>query len=85
MCHVEGGPDYEVTLLGDASLISYKISGEKQNNSYMIDFGQIRFSETVYKDFYIENTGKVAFGYKISLDKLVRKGLIDVNPQMGRI
>jgi hydrocephalus-inducing protein len=51
----------------------------------VIDFGQTRFSEVVYKDFFIENTGKVAFGYKITLEKLIRKGLIDVSPQVGRI
>ena len=32
VCHIDGGPDYEVNLVGDASLISYKISGEKQND-----------------------------------------------------
>jgi hydrocephalus-inducing protein len=53
VCHVEGGPDYEVTLEGDQSLIAYKIS------SNLLEFGEVRFCDWVQKEFYIENTGKV--------------------------
>ena len=37
ICHIQGGPNYEVKLEGDSSLISGKIS-EKQ-----LDYGQLRF------------------------------------------
>jgi hydrocephalus-inducing protein len=53
VCHVEGGPDYEVTLEGDSSLIAYKIS------SNLLELGEVRFCDWVQKEFYIENTGKV--------------------------
>lgn len=33
VCHVEGGPNYEVTLMGNSSLIDYTLSSNK------IDFG----------------------------------------------
>jgi hydrocephalus-inducing protein len=53
VCHVEGGPDYEVNLEGDSSLIAYKIS------SNLLELGEVRFCDWVQKEFYIENTGKV--------------------------
>ena len=53
MCHVEGGPDYEVLLEGDSSLISYKIS------TNLLELGEVRFCDWMQKEFYIENTGKV--------------------------
>jgi len=39
VCHVEGGPDYEVTLEGDSSLIAYKISCN------LLDFGEIKYND----------------------------------------
>lgn len=59
VCHVEGGPNYEVTLIGDSSLISYNLSVRH------IDLGETQFCNWVTKEFQIENTGKVTFEYKI--------------------
>jgi len=53
VCHVEGGPDYEVQLEGDSSLISYKIS------TNLLELGEVRFCDWVQKEFFIENVGKV--------------------------
>ena len=39
VCHVEGGPDYEVLLEGDSSLISYKIS------TNLLELGEVRFCD----------------------------------------
>jgi hydrocephalus-inducing protein len=41
VCHVEGGPDYEVSLEGDSSLISYKLS------TNLLELGDQRFSDWV--------------------------------------
>ena len=79
VCHVEGGPDYEVTLEGDSSLISYKLS------TNLLELGDQRFSDWVQKEFFIENTGKVQFNFSISLNKIIRKGLVEVLPKSGKI
>ena len=79
VCHVEGGPDYEVSLEGDSSLISYKL------NTHSLDLGDVRFCDWVQKEFYIENTGKVQFNFSVSLQKILRKGLVEVIPKSGRI
>lgn len=79
VCHVEGGPDYEVQLEGDSSLISYKISAN------LLELGEVRFCDWVQKEFFIENIGKVQFNYSISLNKIIRKGLVEVIPKSGKI
>jgi len=80
VCHVEGGPNYEVTLLGDSSLISYKLS---TNNIELTP--EIRFCEWVVREFFIENTGKVTFEYKILFNAIKRKGYIECSPFFGKI
>lgn len=79
VCHVEGGPNYEVVLVGDSSLITYKLS------TLNIDLGEIRFCDWVARDFYLENTGKVTFEYKVLLHTVKRKGFVDCIPLSGRI
>lgn len=37
------------------------------------------------KDFYLENTGKVTFEYKVILSSIIRKGLVEVSPLEGKI
>lgn len=79
VCHIEGGPNYEVKLEGDSSLISAKIS-EKE-----IDLGEQRFCEWVTREIVIENTGKVTFEFKVSLAMVKRKGFLEVMPLTGKI
>ena len=86
VCEVEGGPEYKVTLSGDASLISYKINlGSSGNKTFCLDFGEVRFCDWINKDFYVENNGKVTFEYHVDLSTIERKGLIEVNPLTGKI
>ncbi len=81
VCNVEGGHPVEVTLLGDASLIHYKITP----NPYIIDIGDVKFCDWTHKEFYIENTGKVLFDYSINISQVLRKGLVDIQPNSGVI
>ena len=74
ICHVEGGPEYEVTLAGDSSLVSYRLS------IALIDLGDVRFCEWVSKEFFIDNTGKVTFEFKVSLQNVKKKGFVEVSP-----
>jgi hydrocephalus-inducing protein len=74
VCHVEGGPNYEVTLIGDSSLITYHLSTNH------IELGEVRFCDWVSRDFVIENTGKVTFEYKILYTQVKRRGYIECAP-----
>ena len=47
--------------------------------------GEIKYNDWTNKEFYLENTGKVCFEFKISLTKIIRKGLIEVIPMEGKI
>ncbi len=79
LCEVVGGPDYEVSLVGEASEISYKIDRE------CMDFGKLLYDKKVEKIFHVANIGKVAFDFNVSTHKLKRKGVVDVHPKSGRI
>ena len=84
VCNVEGGPPVEVTLLGDASLIHYKINPNNPTPN-IIDIGDVKFCDWTHKEFFIENTGKVLFEYNINTSQIIRKGLIEVQPSNGTI
>ena len=79
ICKIDGGPDYEVQIIGDASLINHKI--HLQNAT--IDLGEVRFCEWAAKEFIVENVGKVTFQYQIALDS--RKAFVEVSPLQGKI
>ena len=59
--------------------MTYKIS------SKTLDYGVLPFNDWETKDFYLENTGKVTFEFKVNMSTLKRKGLVEVNPSSGII
>ena len=79
VCNVEGGPDYEITLTGESSVVSYQLS------RYAINFGEISYNESSVQEFFIENNGKVPFEYSINLDSLQRPGILEVTPAQGKV
>ena len=66
-------------LEGDSSLISGRVS-EKE-----LDFGEQRFCEWSTKEIVLQNTGKVTFEYKVSLENVRKKGIVEVTPMQGII
>jgi hydrocephalus-inducing protein len=48
ICNIEGGPSYEVQLLGDSSLITGKILPSKE-----IELGEVRFCDYVTKEIVL--------------------------------
>jgi hydrocephalus-inducing protein len=70
-----------VSLVGDSSLVTYSISIPLG----LIDCGEVKYCEWVSKEFFITNTGKVTFEYKVSLHTVKKKGFVDVQPMSGRI
>ena len=79
VCSVDGGPDYQVPLVGESSFVSYKLSANE------IDFGEIAYCYQESKEFHIENVGKVPFEFNINLSTLTRPGLVEVNPMTGKV
>jgi len=79
VCSVDGGPDYQVPLVGESSFVSYKLSANE------IDFGEISYCNNTSGDFYIENVGKVPFEFNINLSTISRSGMLEVTPMSGKV
>lgn len=78
-CEVEGGPEYELSLAGEASSLVYRL--DKQ----CLDFGQVLFNKTEDREFSILNVGKVPFSFAVVAEKLGRGRAVDVSPSSGKI
>ena len=79
LCEVEGGPEYELTLLGEASTIGFRL------DRALIDFGKVLHTKREDKEFAIVNMGKVAFPFRVRLDGVSRPNMIEVYPAHGRV
>jgi hypothetical protein len=79
LCVVSGGPEYNVSLLGEANNVSYRLDRQ------FLDFGRIVYSLEETREFSILNVGKVPFNFRVQLDRLSRSGVILVSPLSGRI
>lgn len=78
-CEVEGGPEYEITLQGEASSMVYRL--DKQS----LDFGQVLFNKLEDRDFSILNVGKVPFSFCITVDRISLGRFVEVTPTAGKI
>ena len=76
---MDGGPEYDVTLIGDSSLISYRLS------TNLIELGDVKFCDWVQREFQIDNTGKVAFEFKVTMAQVKKKGFVEVQPMYGKV
>jgi hydrocephalus-inducing protein len=79
VCSCDGGPDYEVPILGDSNFVTYKLSANE------LDFGEVAYNESQNKDFFIENIGKVPFEFNINLGTISRPGLIECSAMNGKV
>ncbi|CAH1779299.1 unnamed protein product [Owenia fusiformis] len=57
LCEVEGGPTYELTLSGEASLVNYEF------DCVDIDYGKQMFDQVAVAEVTLHNTGKVGFEF----------------------
>ncbi|KAJ0401033.1 hypothetical protein P43SY_009913 [Pythium insidiosum] len=79
-CEVEGGPEYELTLLGEASSLVYRL--DKQ----CLDFGSVLYNKTEDREFAILNVGKVPFSFQIMTDHVrAPPRSVQVAPMSGKI
>ena len=51
----------------------------------ILDFGAMNFNDWESKEITLENTGKVAFEFKVNLSKIVRENLFEVIPLSGSV
>jgi hydrocephalus-inducing protein len=79
VCSVDGGPDYEVPILGESSFVDFKLS------THELDYGEIPYNESSSKEFFIENIGKVPFEFSINLNTVSRPGIIECSQMSGKV
>lgn len=76
-CDVTGGPTYTVDLVGEASNVGFRL------DRGLLNFGRVLHSACEERDLYIVNTGRVAFPFRVLLDRLTRPGVVEVHPATG--
>jgi hypothetical protein len=79
VCEVEGGPEYEISLLGEASQVGFKLDHS------LLDFGKVLHTKSEEREFCILNTGKVAFNFTISTHLVSRPDLFDISVPSGKV
>jgi hydrocephalus-inducing protein len=79
VCSVDGGPDYEVPIIGESSFVDFKLSTQE------LDYGEIPYNESSSKEFFIENIGKVPFEFAINLSTVSRPGIIECSHMSGKV
>merc|ERR1719331_109079 len=79
VCVVEGGPEYEVNLLGEAAKLEYRLDKNE------IDFGDILYDQIVEREVYISNPGRVAGYFNFNLSQIARPTTTDAHPLAGII
>ncbi|GMH58813.1 hypothetical protein TrST_g5240 [Triparma strigata] len=79
VCEVEGGPEYEITLLGEASQVGFKLDRS------LLDFGKVLHTKSEEREFHVINTGKVAFNYTISTKLVSRPELFEISAPSGKV
>ena len=79
VCEVEGGPEYEATLHGEASTLGYRLDRQ------FLDFGAIFWDRTQEKEFFLQNTGKVPYAWNIRTDLVSRPDILSIHPPAGKV
>ena len=79
VCQVDGGPEYPLQLIGEASSIQYKF------DRVVLDFGSQEHDDWQEKDLTITNTGRVPFLFQVDLSIVSRPGMLEVSPLSGLV
>jgi len=78
-CVVEGGPEYNVKFTGEGAEIIEPVIQDK------LVFEGVPYCEEAKESFSINNQGKVAFKYFVSLEKVSRPEMFKIERQSGLI
>ncbi|KAF5830389.1 hypothetical protein DUNSADRAFT_14652 [Dunaliella salina] len=79
LCHVEGGPTYQVAMTGESNNIRYAVEPQ------FLDLGQQLYDKQLEAELTIANLGKVPFNYAINTRQLSRPSVIQVSPMAGEV
>ncbi|CAM6101477.1 unnamed protein product [Calypogeia fissa] len=80
LCEVERGPSYSVVLDAESSAIKYTV------NRYILDFGVQHFLHPVTSRMLsLTNESGVPFNFELDLSDVKRKGMLYIDPMIGRI
>ncbi|CAJ1447961.1 unnamed protein product [Effrenium voratum] len=79
VCQTEGGPEYEVSLKGQASKLDFRLDKTE------LDFGEVPYTEVQEREVILANSGKVAFHFSWNLCALSRPAVLDCWPMSGQI
>jgi len=50
-----------------------------------MDLGEVQFCNWMQREFFIENTGKVTFEFKVLFNMIKKKGFVECSPCLGKI
>ena len=79
VCDVDGGPEYAVSLRGEADVIKYSL------DQSVVTVPPDLFFKTVERDITLQNTGKVPFDFAMDLSQLSRAAVLSCSPLEGRL
>ena len=79
VCHVTGGPDYVVNLMGSSATILYKITPAS------FTYSSICFSSTVTDTLMITNSSKAAISFTVKIPRNIPFQSFVVTPKTGII
>lgn len=79
VCEVEGGPDYELVLEAESSLIKYTLDRTS------IDFGAQPFGRAIDREFTLHNSGRVPVDFKLDLSGVNKASHLHVGPVKGHV
>ena len=74
LCEVEGGPEYEVKLEGEASSIQFKLDRTE------IDFLNALYDKFAREEITLQNTGKVRFDFAVRTDMVELPTFVRATP-----
>jgi adenylate kinase family enzyme len=79
ICQIQGGPEYEVLLRGESSVIKYSLDTQE------IDFGVIPFSDLEEKEIVLVNSGRVMFSYEFDISNISVSNRLEIIPSSGKL
>ena len=79
ICHVFGGPDYFIKVVGASADIVYEITPQ------MIDLGPRHYAEIVTTNVVIQNMTDVPFDFQINIPKEVTFKMFEITPMIGKV
>ncbi|KFG38308.1 putative hydin-like protein, partial [Toxoplasma gondii FOU] len=79
LCVIENGPEFSLSLKGQASLPTFRLSQTE------FDFGEVPYNRAAESELTIHNTGLVDVQFFVDLSKLDFPWLVDVSKRAGKI